>query len=318
MFTKTNEIRIETSTICNYRCQICARDTFRRKQEIMPNQLFDSIVAQTKCELPHISIATLSGFGEFSTDPQWRHKIVTAANNFERIHIVTNMSLLNQEDILFLIDHVSDIRISTYGLDQATYKAVHNSPSSVTYQAVHESIHFLIQNKNSHQRVILNYVEIDANRHQTADWISYWEKKVDLIEVWKPHNWINSKCYRALDTQRLPTCGRPFNGPIQVQVDGTVNVCCFDYNGEMLIGDLKSESFTEIFNGNRMKSVQELHASNNADQLPLCKICDQRNSHKSKAANAIYNSRFPINERIHATSTEYDSLINNQHRNSEV
>ena len=314
MFTKTNEIRIETSTVCNYRCQICARDTFRRKQEIMPNALFDSIVARAKRELPHINIATLSGFGEFSMDPQWRHKIVAAAENFERIHTVTNMSMLNKEDILFLLDHVSDIRISIYGLDQATYKAVHNPSPTITYQAVHESIQFLIQNKNSHQRVILNYIEIDDNRHQTTDWISYWEKKVDLIEVWKPHNWIDSKCYRDIDNQRLPTCGRPFNGPIQVQVDGTVNVCCFDYNGEMLIGDLCSESFTAIFNGDAMKSIQKMHVNGNADQLPLCKICDQRNSHKSKATNVIYNSRFPTDERIHATSTEYDLLIDNQNR----
>jgi hypothetical protein len=280
----------------------------------MSNPLFDSIITKTKCELPHINIATLSGFGEFSTDSNWRHKIVTASNNFERIHTVTNLSLLNQEDLLFLLDHVSDIRISTYGLDQATYKAIHNPPSSVTYQAVHESIQFLIRNKGSHQRIILNYIEIDDNRHQTADWICYWEKKVDLIEVWKPHNWIDSKCYRNVDAQRLSTCGRPFNGPIQVQVDGTVNVCCFDYNGEMLIGDLRTESFTEIFNGDAMKSIQKIHTDGNADQLSLCKICDQRNSHKSKATNVIYNSQFPINDRIHATSTEYDLLIDNHNK----
>jgi hypothetical protein len=318
MLTETNEIRIETSTICNYRCQVCARDTFRRKQQIMPNQLFDSIVAETKRQLPHIRVATLSGFGEFSTDPQWRHKIITASDNFERIHIVTNMSLLSREDLLFLLGHISDIRISTYGLDQATYKAVHNPPASIKYQAIHDSIHFLIRNKSPHQRVILNYIEIDDNRHQTEEWISYWERKADLIEVWKPHNWIDSKCYRGLDTQRLPTCGRPFNGPIQVQVDGTVNVCCFDYNGEMLIGDLTSQSFMEIFNGERMQYIQKLHAGGNADQLSLCRICDQRNSHESKAANAIYNSRFSVDERIHATSTEYDSLIDKHHRDREI
>jgi hypothetical protein len=280
----------------------------------MSNSLFDSIVAKTKRELPHIRIATVSGFGEFSTDPQWRHKVLTASDKFEKLHTVTNMSLLNKEDILFLLDHVSDIRISTYGLDHATYKTVHNPPPSITYQKINESIHFLIQKKSSNQRVILNYIEIDANRHQTANWISYWEKKVDLIEVWKPHNWIDSKCYRDLSTQRLPTCGRPFNGPIQVQVDGTVNVCCFDYNGEMLIGDLRSESFAKIFNGDRMEYIQKLHADSNADQLSFCRICDQRNSNESKATNAIYNSRFPIDERIHATSTEYDSLIDNHQR----
>ena len=309
MLTKTNELRIETSTVCNYHCQMCARDTFRRKWEVMPNALFDRIVTQTAAELPHIKTATLSGFGEFSTDPEWRHKLERAAQLFERIHIVTNLSLLQRDDARFLLAHISDIRISIYGLNQETYSTIHRCPPAVRYQEVHDLILFLVRNKQDHQRVILNYIEMEDNRHQTSAWIAYWKDKVDLIEVWKPHNWIDSKPYRTLDGSRLATCGRPCNGPIQVQVDGTVNVCCFDYNGEMLIGDLRSEPFTSIYEGERMKRVQRLHADGQADELPLCRICDQRNSDESKAAHALYNSRFAIHERIHATSTEYDCLI---------
>ena len=318
MLTQTNEIRIETCTICNYHCQMCARDTFRRKREVMPKALFDRIVAQTVQELPHINTATLSGFGEFSIDPQWRHKLEEAARQFERIHIVTNLSLLRREEARFLLTHVSDIRVSLYGLDQETYGAVHRCPSGIRYQDVHETILFLMQNKKNHQRVILNYIELQDNRHQTDAWIAYWKDKVDLIEVWKPHNWIDSKQYRPLDPSRLPTCGRPHKGPIQVQADGTVNVCCFDYNGEMLIGDLRSESFTSIYEGERMKCVQQLHADGRADELPLCRICDQRNSYESKARNAVYNSRYPIGERIRATSTEYDPLTDRHHRSLAV
>ncbi len=309
MLTKTKEIRIETSTVCNYHCQMCARDTLRRKQEVMSNTLFSQIIARTAEELPHITIATLSGFGEFSIDPQWRFKVEAAARHFERVHIVTNLSLFRREDLRFLLEHISDIRISLYGMNQATYAKIHNPPSAVQYRDLHDAIMFLVQNRREHQRVILNYLEIDDNRHQTREWISYWESRVDLIEVWKPHNWIDSKHYRELDAQRLPTCGRPMNGPIQVQVDGTVNVCCFDYNGEMLIGDLRSESFAEIFNGARMTHVQELHAKGNANELPLCRICDQRNTQESKIANAIYNSGYPIDRRVHATSTEYEALL---------
>jgi len=309
VFTKTNEIRIETCTVCNYNCQMCARGTFRRKREVMPGALFDRIVARTVEELPHINTATLSGFGEFSIDSQWRRKLEHAAQCFDRIHVVTNLSLLRREDARYLLDHVSDIRVSIYGLDPETYRRIHRSPLTVRYEEVRDGILFLAEHRKDHQRIILNYIEMEDNRHQTRDWIAYWKDKVDLIEVWKPHNWIDGKQYRVLDASRLATCGRPSGGPIQVQVDGTVNVCCFDYNGEMLIGDLRVESFASIYEGERMKRIQRLHADGRADELPLCRICDQRNGEESKAANALYNSRFPIHERIRATSTEYEVLV---------
>ena len=77
----------------------------------------------------------------------------------------------------------------------------------------------------------------------------------------------------------------------------------------MVIGDLRYESFKEIFNSERMIQIQELHAKGNADLLPLCVICDQRNSHQSKIENLIYNSAHSAEKRIRATSTEYDLLV---------
>jgi radical SAM protein with 4Fe4S-binding SPASM domain len=94
-----------------------------------------------------------------------------------------------------------------------------------------------------------------------------------------------------------------------VQVDGTVNVCCFDYNGELEIGDLKKQNFSEIFNGEPMEKIQQLHSSGKVDELPLCAQCDQRNSPESKQKQVIYNSQFSAEKRIHTTSTDYENLL---------
>jgi hypothetical protein len=310
MFTKTEEIRIETSTICNYNCLVCPRDSLKRKKEIMSNDLFDLILSKKKDELPHIKKLTISGFGEFSIDKDWKYKIKKASILFDKIHIITNLSLLSEPDLSFLLNYISDIRVSLYGFTEDIYNKIHNTPANNTkyFNNIVKKIFYIIKLKNKNQKIILNYIEIPENKNETKDWINFWKDKVNLIEVWKPHNWINGKKYRSCCTHRIKTCGRPFTGPIQVQVDGTINVCCFDYNGELLIGDLKNSSFNKIFNSDKMQNIQNLHRNNKADLIHQCSICDQRNCNKCKSKEMIFNSKFSIEKRIQLTSTEYDKL----------
>ena len=103
MFTKTEEIRIETSTICNYNCLVCPRGSLKRKQETMSNELFDLILSKKNKELPYIKNLTISGFGEFSIDKAWKYKIKKASILFDKIHIITNLSLLNESDLIICL-----------------------------------------------------------------------------------------------------------------------------------------------------------------------------------------------------------------------
>lgn len=308
MFTKTTEVRIETSTTCNYNCIICPHISLTRKKETMNNNLFDLIISKILKEIPYIKHLTISGFGEFSTDKEWKYKLKKAKENFNIIHVITNLSLLNKEDIDFILKYITDIRISIYAISDNTYNKVHNPPMYITFKKIKDNILYITKKKNNKQKIILNYVEIPENMHETKKWIKFWKNKVDLIEVWKPHNWIDGKSYRDICNHRLQTCGRPFNGPIQIQVDGTVNVCCFDYNGQLIIGDLKNQTFSDIFNGKIMKKIQNFHVTNNADKIYQCKVCDQRNCADCKSKELLYNSKFDLKNRIQLTSTIYDNL----------
>jgi hypothetical protein len=287
---------------------MCPRESFTRKKEAMSNSLFDSIIVKAKNKIPSIRYLTISGFGEFATDPGWRDKIEKGASAFERLHVITNCSLFDTSDLDFLLAHVTDVRVSVYGTDEESYVNVHRPPSGATYSSVEKNIRYLREHKSPKQRIVLNYIEVRENASKTGEWIDRWEGYVDLLEVWKPHNWIRGKEYRTPCAHRLQTCGRPYNGPVQVQVDGTVNLCCFDYNGELVIGDLNTEGFTEIFEGNRMIRYQHLHETGSADAIPQCRVCDQRDCNPCKSVNVVYNSGFDTLERVGRTSTEYEDV----------
>ena len=105
----------------------------------------------------------------------------------------------------------------------------------------------------------------------------------------------------------MNSCGRPFRGPLQVQVDGTVNMCCFDYDGHLTLGDLKTQSLQEIFSSPMFQKILECHTTGNfKDSGLICENCDQRNADKSDVM--VYNSKFNIKERVKQLSTTYVSV----------
>ena len=289
MLPKTNEIRVETSNICNFNCIMCPRSGLHRKAEHMDNALFSNILDKVNDELPEISVITVSGFGEPFLDPGWRYKLQSASNQFETVHVVTNLSVPSTSDLDFVLSHASSIRISLYALDSETFIRVHRPKVKIQFSAINEKIHYLINHKED-CKIILNYLVLAENSFQTEEWISFWKDKVDLVEVWKPHNWVNAFEYRQLSSNRLKSCGRPFHGPIQVQVDGTVNICCFDFDGQLEIGDLKHQSFTDIYTSDFCRTIRSYHTEGTTNQLDTCKNCDQRNSVEDSVKNIIYKT----------------------------
>jgi hypothetical protein len=275
----------------------------------MPTDFYQQIVERCAREMPWILNTCLSGFGEFATDAGWREKLAIAASLFERVHVVSNLSLLDTGDLDLLLRLATDIRVSLYAMSEPIYQAVHRPPAGLACAALQAKIRYLSDRRAPGHRLVLNWLELPENRHETAAWMAAWKDRVDLLEAWRPHNWIDARGYRQMCAHRVPSCGRPRTGPVQVQVDGTVNVCCFDYNGELVIGDLRRQGFREIFEGPEMVRIQRLHVDDAADELPTCKICDQRNCADCKSREVIFNSRYTPEQRVSMTSTVYEDLL---------
>lgn len=308
MLTDSTEIRIETCTLCSYDCVMCPRDVFTRRRTVMPSALFDEIAARAHEEMPQLRTITVSGFGEFSLDPDWRRKIETASRLYDRVHVVTNLQPLAIDDLDHLLEHVDDVRVSLYATSDPVYRAVHRPPATARVREIEDRVRYIAAHRREGQRLILTFLELDGNRAERAAWMDRWSTIADLVEVWLPHNWIDGRAYRHRCEHRLQTCGRPAHGPVQVQVDGTVNVCCFDFNGVLTVGDLRVNSLREIYDGPGMTRVQKLHESGHADEIAACRVCDQRDCGECKSAYLVHSSRFDRRERIELTATSYEAL----------
>ncbi len=309
MIPKSNEIRIEPTTKCNFNCNICPRDKLTRKKETMSFDLFKFIFDKINSETSQYYTLTFPGMGEPLLDQSLDDKISYAKKIGFTVLILTNGSLLTVDRFKRLEDiGLNSVRVSIYGDTPEKYSAVHGVKDKEIFYKVKENLTEIAKVKSNTSLLLTYNVVSGYNDSDLESWIEYWKDKADLLEVWRPHNWVNGRNYRALQEKKLKTCGRPLHTPLQVQVDGTVNMCCFDFDGKLLLGDLKTQTLEEIFDSPMFKRILKHHTIGDFEGSDLiCENCDQRNSNKSDVM--IYNSKFNINERVTKLSTTYQDII---------
>lgn len=313
MIPTNNDMRFEVSTHCNYNCIICPHHKLIRKKEFMSFELFKELFDKINDETDQYTNITFPGMGEPTLDKTLYDKIAYAKEKRPDLTVtfITNASSLTPEKWKYIEGlGVTSVRVSFYGNDAESYTKIMGVRTKGMFDRVVKNLEEICRIKEK-TKLLLTMNIIDKDHDVVPmDWIKYWEGLgADLIEVWAPHNWVNAVHYRDSNVEKLDTCGRPFNGPLQIQVDGTVNMCCFDYDGHLTMGDLKTQSLKEIFQSPMYKKIVECHTSGNFEGSGLiCGDCDQRNLDKSDVM--VYNTKYDIKERVKQTSTTYVGVFN--------
>lgn len=291
------EARIELSTLCNHNCVFCTHDQLTRKKQIMPFNLLDIILDRIK----HLDITqvTVSGFGETFMDKDAITKIKYIRSKGYDINILTNGTMLNKSiiDAIFEIG-VKNFRLSVHTVDEDKFKFITRAPEG-SFNKLMNNLRYISKKRNSKTKVIATNVVEDVE--EVPYIIKKFEPLVDELEIWKPHNWGNTLSYRIGQLVKN-TCGRPFRGPLQIQVDGTVNMCCFDYDGQLLLGDLKTQTIEEIFNDDVFLNIRKCHTTGNFDDGMLCKTCDQRIEYDGLVYSTVKGNR------THMFSSSYEEM----------
>jgi len=299
----SREVRIETATSCGYDCVMCPREVMTRAKRVMPMDVFLKVLDKL-APYKHIELITFAGYGESFLDPSMSEKILEVKERDYKVHLITTGITLNHVTIdTICLAGVEELRFSMYAMDSETYKKVHGFDG---YDKVMSNIEEVLRRHPfTRPKVILEFIKLKENEHQLEDWLNYWEGLADIVEVWNPHNWATPTYgYRELDKENRRTCGRPFSGPYQVQVDGTMNLCCFDFDNKLVLGDLVTESLQAILEGSHMKHYQRRHTENDYTGL-VCDDCDQLQDHPDAC---IFTNAMEIEDRVLRTSSGLDII----------
>lgn len=274
------QVVIENTNACSAYCIMCPHDKMRRKTGFMNMDLFQKIIKE--CVAQGIGYISIQGFGEPLMDRSFAGKVKYAKNmGIDKVISNTNAVLLNEEIAKAILDSgLDEIFISLDALSKETYERIRRGLKfDIVVNNVMRFLELKKKSKKTKPTVNLDFLQLKENMSETEKFIQRWRNSVGNICISSAHNWAGEKKNRSLDdfhsnsnrVKRSP-CRLLWN-QLVVFWDGRVPLCCQDYDGNMILGNLKQKHLRDIWQGKRLKNIRQVHIQGAFDKIPLCKRC---------------------------------------------
>jgi MoaA/NifB/PqqE/SkfB family radical SAM enzyme len=261
-------VQIESTNICNAKCVFCPRDEMHRRQGIMSFDLFRKIVDE--CADLGITHVRVHNYGEPFVDRRLVEKVRYAkAKGIQEVGMISNGSLITEEVARGMIEAGLDaINIS---VDASGKEVFESTRIGLKYDKVIANIERLVRIRGElgrrRPKLILSFVRQNNSLDEQA-FIEHWRNIADKIHITDLHNWAGT--LNAESDVNYP-CYRPWL-TFTVLWDGRVSLCCADFDGRTVLGDLNTSTIKDIWNAEPYRNARRLHLESGGPDV--CRSCD--------------------------------------------
>jgi MoaA/NifB/PqqE/SkfB family radical SAM enzyme len=261
-------VQIESTNICNAKCVFCPRDEMHRRQGVMSWDLYRKIVDE--CAELGITHIRVHNYGEPFIDRRLVEKVRYAKQKgIQEVGMISNGSLITDAVARGMIDAGLDaINIS---VDASGKEVFESTRLGLKYDKVIANIERLVRIRaelgKRRPKLILSFVRQNNSVDEQA-FIEHWRAVADKIHITDLHNWagtlnresdVNYPCYRPWLT-------------FTVLWDGRVSLCCADFDGRHILGDLNSSTIKDIWNAEPYVQTRRAHLESGGPDI--CRSCD--------------------------------------------
>jgi len=271
-------VRLESTANCNADCITCTRQVMMRKKGVMDFALFKKVVDE--CASYKVSSIHLHNFGEPFIDNGIFDKIRYATGKGISTRLFSNISLLDRAKATELVKSgLTRIKVSIDGNSKETFDAIRKG---LDFDKVVENIDNLIEVKkelgSKTPEIGLVFVETEKNSHEREGFMARWKGRVDSIDISSYHNWGGSlsdgERGERGDKRGLP-CLRVWQ-TFTVLWNGDVSICCMDYDGKVILGNVKKSSVYDIFHGEKLRRIRRRQLKGDFMKPKICQPCEAR------------------------------------------
>jgi MoaA/NifB/PqqE/SkfB family radical SAM enzyme len=261
-------VQIESTNICNAKCVFCPRDDMERRQGIMDMALYKRIMDE--CVDLGIEHVRMHNYGEPFVDRALVEKVRYAKQKgVPQVGMISNGSLITEAAARGMIEAGLDaINISVDASGKETFE---KTRLGLKYDKVIANVERLLALRDAagtaRPKLILSFVRQNNSDDERA-FIEHWRTRADKIHITDLHNWagtlnrqsdVNYPCYRPWLT-------------FTALWDGRVSLCCADFDGRTILGDLRTSSIREIWNSETYRAVRREHLQSGGPDI--CRSCD--------------------------------------------
>ena len=287
-------ISIEPTTSCNLRCPECPSGlrSFSRPTGVMEITTFQKIIDELHEPLMYL---ILYFQGEPYLNPQFLD-LVSYAND-KKIYTATstNAHYLSYENARETVKSgLSRIIISMDGTDQESYETYRiggklekviagienlvKAKKEIKSHAPYIILQFLLFKHNTHQipevTKLARKLGVDKLEFKTAQVYDF-EKGSELIPTEEKYSryQLNVNDKFNIKNNLLNKCWKMWHSCVMTW-DGDIVPCCFDKDAKYTMGNIKQQSFKEIWNGDSYLDFRT-RLFENRKEIDICKNCTE-------------------------------------------
>lgn len=283
-------IIIDPSSICNFKCAFCPNRDRKLINKIKRYQGFLDLKIFKKC------IDDLAGFdqkiymiklykdGEPLLHPNFVDMVKYARSKpwIGRIMVTTNGSKLSPKLSQKLVKSGLDIiHISLEGMSTKRYKDF--AKVKIDFNKLVEKIAYLYSIKGKCEiSVKVPYENLGQGEEEKFHRLfknicdSYYIERIS--PVWPTFDVSGMGLFKEgvyrIKTKNLKVCPYIFY-QMAVNSDGTVSACCVDWKRELIVGDVRTNSLVDIWNGRLFNNLRIKNLEKRRSEISYCKNCGQ-------------------------------------------
>jgi hypothetical protein len=255
--------RIETTNHCNFQCTFCPNPRQKRALGHMDEALFRKIVPQATAA--GFRTLDLRNFGEPLLDKRLVERVGFGRDHgFTYILIITNGLGLTARKL----DALAEAGMAQIVLSLSPKREFAETRPGTNVEKLWRDLESLKDSPHKHI-VGVDYIRTGSSTVEEEAELKEFLDRIGIplrMEV-ALHNWAQGPV--AGPSRHL--CHRLWTS-FTVLWDGRVSLCCLDYEGEVVLGDLNRQSVTEVLNGPVYREIRSRHLQ--GEFLRKCAGCD--------------------------------------------
>jgi len=282
-------VQIESTNICNSRCVMCPvwTDKMTRKREHMTWEVFKKAVDD--CFGKRIDEVHLHQNGEplLIGIPTLCDRIEYAKRNLNpqgtKVGFYTNGALMSDLATEAILREQPDFIIFSFdGGIKEDYEKVR---VGLCFEEVVANIKYFAK-----RRIELNLVDKirmgtmfipqKDNENHVAEYLTLFKGLQFDVGTGGLNNYagdiddekIMHRFQHKIREEERP-CWRLWTTMV-VQSNGLCSLCCSDFNGTQIIGDVRNNTIEEIWQGEKLEAIRKMHIEHKQNLIPICKNCD--------------------------------------------
>ncbi len=274
---------IELTNVCPYRCIMCPRGRGEMTRQVgyMSIELLKQILSQVSKEQ---RLLRLHHFGESVLHPKIGECIWLVRQEGFIPVLSLNPASLTESEVDEIIDSgVGIVCFSMDSLNTERLKMIRGIDCSAEY-CLNIIDYFIHRSRRSGHPIfkVIQMVSLSINRDEHEEFLELKKRYPEEdVYVYISLNYGFGDIGLVAETDKDSAvevlanrhiCSAPFNDVV-VLWNGDVVLCCYDFNGENIIGNLREQKLNEIWIGHKAEHIRSLFVSGDTDRLVLCKKC---------------------------------------------